>query len=112
VSSLKSWWPGRVEQRDVMAFELELERRGTDRDAALLFHLHPVGHRVALGLAAAHRPRQLDGARIQQQLLRQRRLARVRVRDDGEGAAPGDFRRQRLLPGDEIFSLRWHSASQ
>ena len=32
--------------------------------------------------------RQLDGAAEQEQLFRQRGLARVRMRDDGEGASP------------------------
>src|SRR6185503_15021425 len=77
----------RVEQRDVMPLELELERRGADGDAALLFELHPVGHRVALRLAAAHGARELDRARVQQQLLGERRLAGVGVGDDGEGPA-------------------------
>ena len=92
----------RVEQRDVAPVELEFERRGADRDAALLLHLHPVGDRVALRLAAANRTGQLDGAGIQQQLLGERRLARVGVRDDGEGAAPRDFGCEGLLAGDEI----------
>ena len=78
---------GRVEQGDVMALQLELERRRADRDAALLFHLHPVGHGMPLGLAAANGAGQLDGAGVQQQLLGQRGLAGVGVRDDRERAA-------------------------
>jgi hypothetical protein len=82
---------GRVEQRDVVALQLELERRGADRDAALLLHLHPVGGGVPLGLAAAHRAGQLDRAGVEQQLLGERRLAGVGVGDDREGAAAGDL---------------------
>ena len=92
-----------IEQRDVAPLELELERRRADRDAALLLHLHPVGDRVPLRLAAAHGPRQLDGARIEQQLLRQRRLAGVGVRDDRKRAAPRDFGRKDVLARREVF---------
>ena len=90
---------GRVEQGDVVAVQLELERGGADGDAALLLHLHPVGRGVTAGLAAANGAGQLDGAGVQQQLLRQRRLAGVRMGDDGEGAAPRDLARKRV--GDE-----------
>ena len=79
---------GRVEQRHAPSLQLELERRGRDRDAALLLELHPVGRGVAPGFAAADGAGQLDGAGIQQQLLRQRRLARVGVRNDRERAPP------------------------
>jgi hypothetical protein len=44
---------------------------------------------VARRLAPLHRAGQLDRAPEQQQLLGERGLARVRVGDDGEGAAPG-----------------------
>ena len=56
---------GRVEKRDVAAVQLELERRGADRDAALLLQLHPVRDGMSLGLAAAHGAGQLDGAGVQ-----------------------------------------------
>ncbi len=85
---------GRVEQRDMMPVHLELERGGADRDAALLFHLHPVGDGVPLRLASAHGARQLDRAGVQQQFLGQRRLAGVGVRDDRERPAAGDFARK------------------
>src|SRR2546422_592946 len=84
---------GRVEQRDVMALELEFERRGADGDAALLLELHPVGHRVPLRLAAAYGAGELDGPRVQQQLLRQRSLAGVWMREHAERAAALDLRR-------------------
>ena len=81
----------RVEQRHAAPLELELERRGRDRDAALLLERHPVGRRVAAGLAAADGAGQLDRAGIQQQLLGQRRLAGVGVRDDRERAPARHF---------------------
>ena len=94
---------GRVQQRDVVPFEFELQRRGADRDPALLLHLHPVRHGVPLCLAAANGSSQLDRARIEQQLLGERRLSSVGVRDDGEGAPTRDFRRQRLRARGEAF---------
>ena len=68
--------------------EVELERRRGDRDAALALDVHPVGHGVALRLAAADGAGQLDRAGVEQQLLGERRLAGVGVRDDRERAAP------------------------
>src|SRR5690606_26145423 len=95
---------GRVEQVDVgEALELgcvrghagdrvlEAHDRGRDRDAALLLHLHPVGHGVAGSLARPHGPGHLDGATEQQQLLGQRGLAGVGVTDDREGATTADL---------------------
>ena len=81
----------RVEQRHAAVAERELEDRGGDRDAALALDVHPVGDDVALRPAAAHGAGQLDGAAVEQQLLGERRLAGVRVRDDGERAAARGF---------------------
>jgi hypothetical protein len=61
---------GRVEQRDVVPLQLELERRRADGNTALLLHLHPVRHRVALRPAPAHGPGEVDRAGIEEQLLR------------------------------------------
>ena len=94
---------GRIEQRDVVPFELELERRRADGDAALLLHLHPVGDGVPLCFAAANGPRQLDGAGIEQQLLGECGLAGVGVRDDRKGAPARDLRRKDVLAGREVF---------
>ena len=76
----------RVEQVEDRAAILEMHHRGGDRDAALLLDLHPVRAR-APGLAARlHRTRDMDRAAEQQQLLGQRGLAGVGMRDDGERA--------------------------
>ncbi len=77
----------RVEQVDDAAVVRELHHRRGHRDAALLLEAHPVGGRVARRLAALHRAGHLDRAAEQQQLLGQRGLAGVGVRDDREGAA-------------------------
>ena len=57
----------------------------------LLLQLHPVGGGGALVLARGDRPGQLHRAAVEQELLRQRGLAGIRVGDDGEGAAAGDL---------------------
>ena len=73
---------------------VELQHGRADRDAALLLQLHPVRGRGALVFAVLDRARQVDGVAVEQELLRQRRLARVGMRDDREGAAAGDFGRE------------------
>jgi hypothetical protein len=74
-------WPGIV----------ELHHRRGHRDPALLLDFHPVGRRVPRALSRLHRAGQLDRAAEEQQLLGQRRLARVGVGDDGERASSLDF---------------------
>ena len=78
---------GRVEQVEDEAVALEAHDGRGDRDAALALDRHPVGARAPPLAAGAHRAGHADGAAGQQQLLGQRRLAGVRVRDDREGAA-------------------------
>src|SRR5574337_78741 len=82
---------GRVEQVDDLALVRELHHRRSHRNAALLFQRHPVRRGVPRRLAALHRAGHLDRAAEQQQLLGQRGLARVRVADDGKGAATAGF---------------------
>ena len=78
---------GRIEQVDDAIAVFHLHHARCHRDAALLLDLHPVGGGMAAGLARLDRARDLDRAREQQQLLGQRGLARVGVRNDREGAA-------------------------
>ncbi len=85
----------RVEQIEDEVVVFEGHHRGNDRDAALALDRHPVGlgrAAVALGLDVAG---ELDGAAEQQQLLGQRGLAGVRMRDDGERAPALDLGGQR-----------------
>ncbi len=82
---------GRIEQVEHAAAVLEGHHRGDHRDAALALDRHPVragGAPVALGLDL---PGELDRPAEQQELLGQRGLARVRMRDDRKGAAPLDL---------------------
>ncbi len=96
----------RVEQVDRVAGVVELHHRARDRDAALLLDLHPVRRRVPRALARLDGAGHLDRAAEEQQLLGQRRLARVRVRDDRERAAPRDVAHE---IGRE---RRWRSSGQ
>ena len=86
--------PRRVEQVEGDGFPvarpLERHDRGGDGDAALLLDLHPVGAGAAIGPARLDLTGKVDRPPFQQQLFSERGLARVRVRDDGEGAARGD----------------------
>jgi hypothetical protein len=81
----------RVQQVDGFAQVLELHGRRGDADAALLLDAHPVRVGRGTALPGLHAARPVDGAAIEQQLLRQRGLARIGVADDGEGASPLDF---------------------
>ena len=80
----------RVEEVDVVAVVLELHDARRDRDAALLLELHPVGRRVPCGTPRLDRAGEVDGAAVQQELLRQRRLAGVGMADDGKRAPRAD----------------------
>ena len=73
---------GRVEQVHAVAAILELQHGRTDRDAALALQFHPVGRGGALVLVRGDGTGQLHGAAVEQELLGQRRLARVRMRND------------------------------
>ena len=93
---------GGVDEVEPPVAEREGHRRGGDRDAALLLELHEV-RAGAAGLAlGADLAGHLDGAAVEQELLGQRGLAGVRVRDDREGPAAGDLRRQRRGVGGAV----------
>ena len=100
---------GRVDEVEPEVAEVEGHRRGGDRDAALLLHLHEVragAPRLALGADLAGH---LDRAAEEQELLGQRGLAGVGVRDDREGAAAGDLGRQGGGVGSELGHGRPYS---
>ena len=77
--------------KDPLELADELEHRGTDGNAAFLFQFHPVGGGGALVFAGGDRAGELHCAAVQEELFRQRGLARVRMRDDGERAPFLDF---------------------
>ena len=95
--------PRRVEKVEDNAVLLECHDRGGDRDAALLFDLHPVrtctsGLPACLDLAG-----EMNGAALQQQLFGQRRFTGVGVGNDSKGAAVQ--RHARRLEG---FGRNWN----
>ena len=73
-----------VQKVEFMPSVRKVERRRGDGDAALLLHLHPVGRSRASSPVCLHCTAGGDGSRIQQELLGQRRFARVGVADDRE----------------------------
>ena len=79
--------PGRVEQVEDDVLVLEAQHRGRDRDAAAALEVHPVRRRRPLAAAGGDRAGLPDRAGVEQQLLGEGGLARVRVRDDRERAA-------------------------
>ena len=81
-SIVKSTWPGRVDQVDLVLLPLERGRGGGDRDAALALLLHP----VHLGLAVVDLADLVDLSRVEQEPLGHGRLAGVDVSDDAEVA--------------------------
>src|SRR5581483_3687795 len=89
----------RVDERQASAVNFEFEGGGGDRDAALLLQLNPVGGGVPPGAAGPHGAGELDGAGVEQALLRQGRLAGVRGGDGGEGAAASHFAVERWRRG-------------
>ena len=80
---------GRIEDVHAAAVVFELQYGRCDGDAACLLDVHPVGHGMLRAALALHGTGRLDAAAVQQQLLGQRRFARVGVGDDGERPAGG-----------------------
>jgi hypothetical protein len=78
----------RVEQVEHAVEVIERHHRRRHRDAALALDLHPVTACAPAIATRLDRAGELDRAAEQEQLLGQRGLARVRVRDDREGAPP------------------------
>ena len=87
----------RVEEVHVPAGVRELHDARRDRDAALALHLHPVARGVPARLARLHRAGEVDRPSVEEELLRQRRLAGVGVADDREGPAAGDLGREGVV---------------
>ena len=81
----------RVEQVHHAAAVFKLQHGGRHGDAALLFQLHPIARRRALVLVCRHAACELHRAAVEQEFFCERGLARIGVRDDGEGATTRDF---------------------
>ncbi len=87
-SIVKSTWPGRVDQVDLVLLPLERGRGRGDRDPALALLLHP----VHLGLAVVDLADLVDLAGVEQEPLRHGGLAGVDMGDDAEVADQIDLR--------------------
>jgi hypothetical protein len=94
---------GRVQQVEATAAEVELQRGRRDRDAGLPLDRHPVGPGVSPALVAADGAGQVDGAGVEEQLLGERRLARVGMGDDREGPTSGSLARDIVGPREPGF---------
>src|SRR5690606_27157178 len=64
-------------------------------DAPLFFQLHPVGGGGALVFPRGDGAGQIEGTAVEEELFRERGLARVRVRDDRERTAAFNLPPQR-----------------
>ena len=82
---------GRIEKVEDRVLIFERHHRGDHRNPAFTLNRHPVGTGVDPVLLGFDFAGKLDRAAKQQQLFRQCRLARIRMGDDGKGAAAGDF---------------------
>ena len=82
---------GGIQYVDAEPLVFKLHHRAGDRNTALFFDLHPVGDRMARGLFALHRARQLNGPAVKQEFFGQRGLTGIGVGDNGEGPPPADF---------------------
>ena len=80
--------PRRVQDVDAIPVILKLQDRGGDRDTSLLLDLHPVRHGVLCSGLPLYASRLVDGSSVQQELLCQGGLSRIRVGNDGKSAAP------------------------
>ena len=82
---------GGVQDVDAEALVLELHDGRGDRNASLLFDLHPVRYGGAGIFLALDRARLRDGPAVEQEFFCQGGFTGVGVRDDRKGSAPGDF---------------------
>ena len=82
---------GCIENVDLIIAVIETHDRSGNRNAALLFDLHPVGCGRFFDLVRFHGTGDMDSTAEKKQLLGQSGLTRVRVRYDGEGASPFYF---------------------
>ena len=80
-----------IQNVHALACIVELQDRGSDRNTALLFDVHPVGHSVLGALLALDGTGLIDGSTVQQQLFGQGRFAGIGVADDRKRPAALDL---------------------
>jgi hypothetical protein len=78
-----------IEQIYDVVFVFKLKHGGGNGNPPLLFQLHPVACRRPLVLACCDTARKLHRTAVKQQLLRQRRLSCIRMRNDCKGPPAG-----------------------
>mgnify|MGYP000917285512 CR=1 FL=1 len=79
--------PGRIKQVEDDSVFGKCHNRASHGNPALLLDLHPVRTRAPVLAARPHLTGGADRPARQQQVLGQGRLARIGVRDDGEGTS-------------------------
>ena len=82
---------GRVQNVDALALIVELQNRRGNGNTALLFNVHPVGHRMLGALLALDRTCGLDGPTVEQEFFGECGFTGVGVRDDRKCAPGFDF---------------------
>ena len=97
----------RIQQVDCCGVVIELQNRGGDRDAPLLFKLHPVGCDLALFPPRFHGAGLLNRTPIKKELFGECCLACVRVGNNREIATAIDCRCDHLT---QIPLLRCRAA--
>src|SRR3546814_1103193 len=83
----ESLWSRPIEQVEGNTVLFKGHHRRRDGNTALLLDFHPVGAGAAIGPTRLYLPGQVNRATFQKQFFSERRLTRVRVRDDSEGTA-------------------------
>ena len=102
--------PRGVEQVDPVPGVIELEDGRGDGDAALAFEFHPIARGRPLLAAGSDRARELEGTAVEEEFFGERGLAGVRVTDDREGPAAGDFVGGRREHGSGAGAGSYHIA--
>ena len=82
---------GGIQNIDAGVFIMELQHRRSNRNTALFFNFHPVGHSGACALFALNDTSLLNGAAVEQQFFRQGSFAGVGMRNNRKRAALIDF---------------------
>ena len=80
-----------VQNIDTLSVIVELQYRRSDGNSSFLLNLHPIGNSVLGRLSSFYRSCQINSPAIKQELLRQGRLSRIRVRNNRKGSPLFNF---------------------
>mmetsp|Transcript_14771 Transcript_14771/g.60012 ORF Transcript_14771/g.60012 Transcript_14771/m.60012 type:complete len:206 (-) Transcript_14771:47-664(-) len=96
-----------IQNVDMMILVVEREHSGSDRDASLLFHFHPIRPRQLMpSSSSTNRTGLLDGTSIQEQFFGKSRLPSIRVGNDGQIPPLGNLVSQGRFHARPIQLLR------